>query len=353
MIIKRLISALLLASLFISLISLSSCFAPRKFQDYSFDYFDTVTTVTGYEKSEEEFKSVSDELFEILEEYHRLFDIYHKYDGIENLASVNSLVDGEHREVKVDRKIIDLLLFSVEIYGKSGGKVNIAMGSVLSIWHNYRKLGENSPNSAKLPPMEKLQAAAQHTDINNLIIDEENSTVRITDPEMTLDVGAVAKGYAVEMAARALEERGITGYIINCGGNIRAIGEKPNGEKWLVGVENPNEDEENPFLRYLNLSSEAMVVSGNYQRYYFVNGKSYHHIIDNETLMPAEGFTSVAVLSASSALADGLSTALFCLSYEEGLALAESVSGIEVLWLFENGEIKTTEGFKDYENRDS
>ncbi len=341
-------------SIAVTLCLLASCiFLPscakktEKFSKYSFDYFDTVTTVTGYEATKEEFDKVADEIIAEIGEYHRLFTIYHRFEGLENLCTINELVDGQHRTVTVDSRIIDMLTYAKEMYTLTDGRLNIAMGRVTSIWHDYREEGMSDPASASLPPMDKLTAAAEHTDINCLVIDEKNSTVTITDPNMRLDVGAIAKGYAVEMVAQSMEEKGITGYILNVGGNVRAVGEKPDGEGWTVGVENPA-DEGEDYIAYLELSEESLVTSGSYQRYYLVDGKRYHHIIHPHTLMPAEGYLSVSVLTAHSGKGDALSTALFCMSMEEGMALVNSLSDTEAQWVLPDGTIHTTDGWEKY-----
>ena len=318
----------------------------ERFTEYSFDYFDTVTTVTGYALSREEFDETAKNIFAELEEYHRLFTIYHRFEGMENLRTVNELSGGAHRTVTVDKRIIDMLIYAKEMYTLTNGKMNVAMGSVLSIWHEYRTEGADDPGNAELPPMERLRAAAEHTDIDAVVIDEENSTVTLTDPKMTLDVGAIAKGYAVEMVARALEERGISGYVINVGGNVRTVGEKPDGTKWTVGIENPQGGDD--YLAYLSLAGESIVTSGSYQRYYIVDGKRYHHIIDPETLMPAEGFVSVSVLTKNSATGDALSTALFCMSLEDGMALVESLDGVEAHWVFDDGTRFVSSGWENF-----
>lgn len=309
------------------------------------DYFDTVITVVGYENTKEEFDKVVDDILAEFKEYHRLYSIYHRFDGLENLCTVNELVDGEHRTVTVDKRIIDMLLFSVEMYEKTDGIVNIAMGSVLSLWHSYRNLGMDDPANASLPPMEKLIAAAEHTDIRNMVIDEENLTVTLTDPLMKLDVGAIAKGYATECVARSLEDRGISGYVLNVGGNVRAIGAKPTGEKWTVGIENPDGGE---YLEYLELDGMSVVTSGSYQRYYYVDGKPYHHIIHPDTLMPAEGFTSVSVVCRDSGLGDAFSTALFCLPLEKGLALVEETPDTYAMWISDDGTKTVSSGWSEY-----
>lgn len=346
---RKLLLCVLLCSVFIQSISLAGCGKKyEKYSTYSFDYFDTVTTITGYAKSQAEFDEVAEGILTELSEYHKLFDIYHRYEGTENLCTINELVDGAHRTVTVDRRIIDMLLYAKEMYEKTEGTVNVAMGSVLSVWHDYRTEGTEEPWAAKLPGMEELTEAAKHTDIGRMEIDEAACTVTLTDPDMKLDVGAIAKGYAVEMAARSLEEKGISGYVINVGGNVRTVGPKGDGTPWTVGIENPEEDSEEGYLAYLELSGESLVTSGSYQRYYVVDGKRYHHIIDPETLFPSEGYVSVSVVCKSSADGDAFSTALFCMGYEEGLALVEAMDGVEAMWVLPDGTKKESSGFANY-----
>lgn len=321
----------------------SGCGGKQKFTDYSFDYFDTVTTIVGYAKNQREFDENCDQIKAELEEYHKLYDIYTAYQDVNNLYTVNQTVNGKHKTVTVDKKIIDLLLFSKQMYDLTDGKVNIAMGSVLKIWHNYREEGK------AVPPTDILQKANEHTDINNIIIDETASTVYIADSEMTVDVGAVAKGYAAEQVAKWMTDKGYLGYILNLGGNVRIVGKQQNGEGWKIGIENPDtENQEKPYIEYLTLNGYSLVTSGSYQRYYTVNGKNYHHIIDPETLMPSEYFKSVSVLCENSAVADALSTALFCMSYEDGLALVETCENTEAMWVNTDGQQLYSSGFKDY-----
>ena len=320
----------------------------EKYNAYSMDYFDTVTQITGYTETKEEFDAISKRVLDQLKEYHQLYTIYNSYKDINNLVTVNRVVDGAHQVVKVDQKIIDMLLYAKEMYAVTGGEMNVMMGSVLSIWHDYRTEGMDKPQNAELPSMDALLEAAKHTSIDSLVIDEEASTVWISDPLAKLDVGAIAKGYAVEMIARSLEAEGVTGFMLNVGGNVRTVGPKADGIAWLVGVQNPNESSDVAYLAYLRIADLAVVTSGSYQRYYMVDGETYHHIIDRETLMPAKGFLSVSLICPSSAMADCLSTALFCMSYEDGLALVESLEGTEAIWVFEDETVKTSSGFANY-----
>lgn len=325
--------------------SLGACRpAKTKYTEYTFDYFDTATTIVGYAASKEEFDGVVDGIKELLGEYHRLYDIYHSYEGTVNLCTVNAAQEA----VQVDPKIMGLLRYAKELYDLTEGRMNIAMGSVLSLWHQYRSRGISHPEEAALPPMEKLQEAAKHTDIGQMILDEQASTVYLADPEMTLDVGAVGKGYATEQVARALEEKGITGYLLNVGGNVRCIGAKGDGEPWAIGIENPDTESETPHIAYLHLTDQSLVTSGSYQRFYTVDGVRYHHIIDPATLMPGTNFLSVSVLCPDSGKADALSTALFTMSYEEGAALMEELPDAEAMWVLPHGEQRFSSGFQKY-----
>ncbi len=333
------------------LFSLSACNNGKSKQKYTktyLDYFDTATTVIGYADNEDEFLTIANLVFGRLSEYHKLYDIYNTYDDTVNLAAINATYGGEHKTFKVDKRIMDLLVFAKDVYTITNGETNIAMGSVLSIWHDYRERGQSNVSLASLPSYDKLLKASGHTDINNLILDEENLTVYISDPDMMLDVGAIAKGYAAEMIAKELEALGIEGYTLNVGGNIRTIGSKPDGTPWLVGVENPDDEAYDEYIEYINLSGEAFVTSGSYQRYYYVDGVSYHHIIDKDTLYPSVYFTSVSVLCDDSGLADALSTALFSMNYESGLALIEGIEGVEAMWYTNDSQKLYSSGLSEY-----
>ncbi len=319
-----------------------------KFNSHYFDYFDTATTITGYEETQEDFDEVCKEITTLLREYHRLYTIYNRYEGLNNLVTINDIVDGKHTAVTVDKKIIDMLIFAKEMYQKTDGNVNIAMGSVLKIWHIYRNEGLDNPAKAELPPMDELKEASKHTNIDDLIIDTDKNTVFLADPLMTLDVGAIAKGFAVEEIAKHLEGKGITGYILNVGGNVRTIG-MADKEKWKVGIENPDiNNEEKPYIEYLKLSGESVVTSGSYQRFYIVNGENYHHIIDPETLMPGTKYRSVSVITNDSGLGDAMSTALFIMDYEKGKKIVESTENLEAMWVLADGTQLYSSGFESY-----
>ena len=307
--------------------------------------FDTVTQIVSYSDSKEEFAEYAELIHDNLEEYHQLYDIYNDYDGINNIKTINDH-DGIE-PVKVDKRIIDLLVFSKDIYKKTNGKVNIAFGSVLKIWHDYRTEGVEDFENAAVPPIDQLEAAAKHTDIKSVIINEAESTVFLKDSEMRLDVGAIAKGYATEQVCKIAMENGFHSGLISVGGNVRAIGSKGDTDQlWNVGIQNPKEEIGQSDLHVVYLTDVSLVTSGIYQRYYMVNGKSYHHIIDPETLFPSEYYAAVTIITENSGMADALSTAVFNMPFEQGNDFIESLKDTEALWVFNDGEMKYSSNFK-------
>ena len=301
--------------------------------------FDTVTTIKGYAADEAEFQAIAQEIHDGLLEYHQLYDIYNEYPGVVNLKTANDAAGGP--PVKVEQPILDLLLFCREVYTETEGMVNAAMGSVLSLWHEAREAGINDPEHAALPDRAALEEAALHTDFSAVVIDEEASTVQITDPETRLDVGAIAKGYAVEQVCRQAP----AGLLVSVGGNVRATGPKADGQPWVVGIQSPDGDGED-FLHTLELSQGSVVTSGDYQRYYTVDGVRYHHIIDPATLSPAAYWRSVTIVCADSGLADALSTALFTLPQAEGQALLDRWDA-QAMWVDASGQQFYSPGFSD------
>lgn len=330
-------------------ISLISCGQGQKEQErYEAEFltlFDTYTKVIGYTESKEAFTEYANKFHDELESYHQLYDIYNDYDGINNIKTIND--NAGKKPVKVDQKIIDLLKFAKEEYRLTGGETNVAMGSVLSIWHQYREEGRNNPDRAKLPTDEELTDAAKHVDIDDVVIDEKASTVFLKDEKMSLDVGAVAKGFAVERVSDYIEKQGLISGLISVGGNVKAIGKKYGDQLWSVGVENPDKTKGDEDLVIVKLDEKSLVTSGNYERYYEVDGKKYNHLIDKDTLYPSEYFASVTILSEDSGVADSLSTAVYNMPFEEGHEMIEGLEDTEAMWVYKDGAIKYSSGFEE------
>ena len=301
------------------------------------ELFDTVTTIVGQAESKEAFEAAAYAIRDQLQIYHQLFDIYHDYPGVNNLKTIND--QAGIAPVKVDSRIFAMLQDCKAYYEATDGKVNVAMGSVLRLWHDAREDGINDPANAQLPQGNALEAAAQHMDLSKLILDEAASTAYISDPDMRLDVGAIAKGWATQRVA----ENAPKGLLLSVGGNVCATGPKDErGTPWVVGIQNPDGGEN--YLHTLAITGGCVVTSGDYQRAYAVDGKIYHHIIDPDTRYPSAYWRSVTVVCADSGLADALSTALFLLPREAGQMLLDQWNA-EAMWVDAAGNRSYSPGF--------
>jgi thiamine biosynthesis lipoprotein len=329
----------LLCLLVLVAICLAGCSGTQKQYTVTFlDLFDTVTTVTHLGGSQTQFDEDSKAIRAELERYHRLFDIYNDYPGVNNLKTVND--QAGIAPVLVDSAIIDLLLSCKAYYELTGGRVDVTMGSVLQLWHEARTAGQSDPQNAKLPDAAALEEAARHRGFEHLVIDEGKGTVYIQDPQMSLDVGAVAKGWSAQRVAENAPE----GYLISVGGNVCATGPKQtDGTPWKVAIQHPDGG---GYLHTIALRGGCVVTSGDYQRTYMVDGLPYHHIIDPDTRMPATLWRSVTIVCDDSAMADALSTALFLQPLDQGRALLDQCGG-EAVWVAADGKVYYSDGFEE------
>jgi thiamine biosynthesis lipoprotein len=343
---KKIISIILLI---IILISSTACGENEltKYQSEFIMLFDTTTRIVGYVESKEEFTEYSQIIYDNLEEYHQLYDIYNDYEGINNIKTIND--NAGIRPVKTDERIIELLKFSKELYEKTKGKTNIAYGSVLKIWHKYRTEGIEDPENSSLPSEEELRTASEHTNIEDIIINEGNSTVFLKDPLMSIDVGAIAKGYATEQVSKIARDSGMSSALLSVGGNVRAINNNiTTDEPWNVGIQNPDREAENTVFKVVKIDDGSLVTSGDYERYYVVDGEKYNHIINPDTMYPAKYFTAVSIICKDSGVADALSTAVFCMTFEEGFEFINSLPETEAMWIFSDKTVKYSDNFESF-----
>ncbi len=337
---KKIFAIVLCACAFLSIFGCSA--KKQRFEEIYIDYFDTVVTVIGFEYDKQDFDSVCERIEDNLDRYHKLFDIYNTYDGVNNLCVINK--NAGKAAVTVEKEIIDFLQFCKQMHTLTGGNTNIALGSVLSIWHSYRTAAVNNPENAKIPESSALLEASKHCNIDDIVINTTDSTVYIKDEKLSIDAGAVAKGYALELISSELD---VDGYAINMGGMVKAFGKRADGKDWSVGIENPLDTSKTELA--VKPKDMTVVTSGSYQRFYEVDGIRYHHIINPKTLMPENDYLSVTVLAEDSALGDVLSTALFNMSLEEGRAVLGSLTEKAcVMWIKSDGQREYFGEFKDY-----
>ncbi|MBP3388672.1 MAG: FAD:protein FMN transferase [Clostridia bacterium] len=321
-------------------LSLSGCATPSYSATF-YDTFDTITTITAYTNTPAEFDEWRDILKEDLITYHRLFDIYHTYeDHPGNLCAVNA-ADG--KPVTVDARVLALLTFGQEMHTLSQGKVNIAMGAVLTLWHEAREKAETE--AASLPDTTALSDALTKIDCKDIELNTESRTVQLKNGVL-LDVGAIGKGWALEQAAQRLEKAGCVG-IINAGGNVRSLGQKPGSGHWTVRITHALESS-SPSQDIRIGAHTAVATSGDYQRYYTVDGQRYAHLIDPQTGYPARHMRAVSVICDDAALADALSTTLFLMPIEEGIAFVNTLNGVEALFLDNEENWRYSAGFSAY-----
>ena len=339
---KKIIAFILIILLLLP--TFSSCAQKEKQVFESFEYFDTYSTLTIY-GSKDEISPLFEEFDRTLSQYHKLLDIYNSYENTVNLKTLNDTA--KTSTITVSPELFDILKFGIEMHKKTNGKLNIAIGSVTSLWHDIRETASVSPESITLPSEDTLTEALSHTNINAILLDEKNCSIQITDPKLSLDFGGLAKGYVASLLYKRLISLDCTDFLINLGGNVVSAGKKPDGTSWLTAIENPFSDNSLGYNKTISLDNETLVTSGSYQRYFIYEDKNYSHIIDSSNGYPPTFFTSVTVKSSSenSGLADALSTALFCMNYEEGYALISSLDDVEALWIFNDGSYKASDNF--------
>ncbi len=301
---------------------LTSCSEPRQSTQF-FGYFDTVVSLDGYFDSEEDFKKACEITENTLKEYDWVFDIYDNGE----LKNLN-----ETKKATVSLKLANAIAFGIKAEKVTKGYCNVAMGSVLSLWHEARE-----SDVPYLPDMAKLEEAAKHTDISSFSYNTKNLDkveITLTDSLMSLDMGAVAKGIVSDVLRDALTEAGFDNLYVNMGGNVMVIGNRDGGG-WSVGIQNPDG---NGIAHAVKVSDSCLVTSGSYQRYFEYNNQRYHHIISPDTLYPSNRYKSVSVLYENGAWADALSTALFNMSIEEGEEILAEFENIGVMWITNENE---------------
>lgn len=305
--------------------------------------FDTTIAVNLYADSEKEFNEVAQEAFNNFLYLNNLFDKYNHYDNLNNIKTIND--NAGKQPVKVDPILIDMLLLAKDFNEYSNGQFDITLGPVLNIWHDIREKAEKG-EPITLPTDQQLQEAKVCSGWDKVEINENENTVYLNQPCASLDVGAIAKGYATQYVAKTLTDKGYTHGFLDAGHNIQILGSKNDGSPWRSGILAPTQNNMGHSLVFLDISEPtAFVTSGDYQRYFMVNDEIMHHIIDPDTLYPARHAKSITVLTPDSGIADILSTTLYTMTYQEGMEMIQTIQaqGIkaEALWIYDQvDEIK-------------
>ena len=257
-----------------------------------------------------------------------------------NEASQTSQVNQQAGEkyVKVDGELFSLIQRSKAISDLTQGAFDISFGSIDD---NLWKFDEHTN---ELPDSTTAKSLIRRINYKNILLRQSDTSVMLKERGMKIGFGAIGKGYAAEKVKALLKSYGVSSGVVNAGGDLVAWGKQPNGSDWTIGLANPNFKFQS--FSWLSVSDMAVVTSGNYERYFEVNGIRYSHIIDPRTGYPAHGLKSVTVICPNAELADALATAVFILGKEVGLDLIEQLKGVESILITDTNQIHSSTGIQ-------
>jgi thiamine biosynthesis lipoprotein len=236
---------------------------------------------------------------------------------------------------KASTEVLEVIQRAGEISKASGGHFDISVGALLDLW-GFEGSGSRVPSKVE------VEKALRSIGYGAIVVDEEAATVELTKG-MRIDLGGIAKGYAVDRAYELLTLKGYGNVIVNAGGDMRVGGRKPNGP-WVIGIQDPRD--RSRILATFDAEGTSVATSGDYERYFEIDGIRYHHLLNPFTGFPARGCRSVTILAKEALSADALATAVFVMGPRKGLQLIETLEGIEGLIVSADGEIIQSEGLK-------
>ncbi len=285
-------------------------------------YFDTVITITLYSSTEE---TILDSCLNLADYYEKLLSRTREGSDIFRINHA----DGASTEVSPETA--KLLSTALEYARLTKGRVDPTIGAVSELWDFHADAVQMPPDATT------VKAALSHVNYKNVFI--TGNTVTLTDPQSRLDLGFIAKGYIADQIKEYLLSEGITSALINLGGNVLAIGSKPDGSAFTIGIQKPFADAGIP-ADTVSVQNTSVVSSGVYERFFEYDGRLYHHILDTSTGYPVDNdLLAVSILSDSSTDGDALSTACMSLGYEAARDLISSTEGVDAIFITSDGEI--------------
>ena len=238
--------------------------------------------------------------------------------------------------VEVSEDTLTLIKKGIYYGDFSDGLFDITIGSVTSLWDFHAE-------SPSVPSADAIASALSHVNYKNIVISE--NTVRLSDPNAAIDVGAIAKGYIADRLKDYLKENGVKHAIINLGGNVLTIGTKTDGSKYNIGIQKPFDESGTP-ITSVKIADQSIVTTGIYQRYFKADGKIYHHVIDPKTGYPCENsLYSVSIITDSSLTADALSTVCYLMGYEKANNLIDQLDNVDAVFITDDEEIHYSANF--------
>ncbi|WZL72268.1 FAD:protein FMN transferase [Clostridiaceae bacterium 35-E11] len=329
---KKMTSISFILILCLSLFSGCASTKPTEPQSKTNFFLGTVVTITIYDHASEE---IFNQVFE------RIRDIENKMSMNIAQSEVMQINDqAGHHFVSVSKDTFDVIQKGIYYSELSQGKFDISIGPIVKLWN----IGSED---ARIPSSEEIAAKLKLVNYKDILLNETEQKVMLKDQDMMIDLGGIAKGFVADEVRTILQNNGVEHAIINLGGNIFALGNKPNGQPWAVGIQNPFEPTGTP-LGAVKVANQSVVTSGIYERLLEKDGKKYHHILSTETGYPIENnLVGVSIITDQSTDGDGLSTTIFSLGLTEGMQLVEKLDGVDALFITKDSEIYPTSGIKN------
>lgn len=322
-----------LISLLLVIVVLSGCSSnkERMFKKSEI-LMDTIVSITVVSESKEKAEAAIDRAFR---EIKRLEGLLNFYSGKSDVAEINR--NSGIKPVHVSPETYDLVRISRTISEETGGVFDITIGPISGLYDFVRK---------KRPSLQEIHSLIPLVGYKRMVLNPEEMTVYLKKKGMKIDPGGIAKGYAADRAVEILKKAGIKAALVAIAGDIRCYGTKPDGEDWIVGIQNPRAGKGKEVFATIRLKDMAISTSGDYQRYFIEDGKRYHHILDPATGLPATGLISVSVVGPLATYTDSLATAVFVRGLPEGKRLAEKM-GYYIIAVDQEGNIHISDTIKD------
>jgi len=294
---------------------------------------DTLIQITAYGENAD--KAI-DSAFDRISEIHNKMNVN---DENSEVSKINKMAGRGYQRVSEDTLyVIKKGLFYSAL---SKGRFDITVGPLVKLWG----IGTDK---ARVPDKKEIENALSLINYKDVIINEDKNEVMLKKENMSIDLGAIAKGYAADEVMRILKENGIKSAVADLGGNIYVLGSKPNGKPWRIGIQDPFKSRGSTFA-VIEVKDKTLVTSGTYERFFIKGGKRYHHILDVKTGYPVEnGLVSVTIIGDSSIDCDALSTTAFVLGLQEGMKLIESLKGYDAIFVTQDKKVYVTSGIKNY-----
>lgn len=303
----------------------------------SYDLLNTVCTIQLYDSTD---YTILNECFALIYEYETLFSrtLAESEVSSVNAASYNS--SDAAISFTISEQLRDILELSLYYGNLSHGALDVSIGSLSSLWDF-----SNPEHTSLVPSEASIQEALPLVNYEKILLD--GNTLTFQTAGMQLELGAVAKGYIADRVKEFLLSQGVTSAIINLGGNILLVGEKPDGTAFHVGIQKPFESRDSVVAAITELKNCSMVSSGIYERYFYdAEGNFYHHILNPETGYPCDtGLLQVTIVSPDSVTGDALSTACFALGLTKGMELIHSLENVYAVFITSDGELHFSDGF--------